>query len=130
MFIVGNAYTREEIHDEVGGQIQGFLPTVDGQVVCACLSKDMNPNAPNEILVGNKPVVIKSAKQFAKQSSPVPVFLKNAPSEWIYHGDYTVKKATLRDEGIAHFDLAGREDIQIVLELDGGQKKGTRRNPK
>jgi len=46
MFIVGKAYTREDIHDEVGGQVQSSLPTVDGQVVCACLSKNMNPNAP------------------------------------------------------------------------------------
>ena len=119
MFIVGEAYTREDIHDEVGGSVQSFLPTVDGQVVCACLSKGMNPNAPNEILVGNKPRVIQTAEQFSKQSTPVPVFMKEASNKWVYQGDYSVKKITHRTEGIEDFDLAGREDIQMVLELEG-----------
>ncbi len=130
MFIVGEAYTRENIHEELGGSVQSFLPTVGGQVVCACLSKNMNPNAPNEILVGNKPRVMQSAEQFSKQPTPVPVFMKEASNKWVYQGDYFVKKVTHRDECINSFDLAGREDIQIVLELEGGQEKGTKRNPK
>ncbi len=117
MFKVGNAYTRKDIHEKVGGSVQSFLPTVEKQVVCACLSKKMNPNAPNEILVGNKPIVLQSAEQFARQSIPVPVFIKEASNEWVYLGDYSVKKATHRNEGIEEFDLAGREYIQNVLEL-------------
>ena len=128
MFIVDNSYTREDIHNEVGGSVQSFLPTVDGRVVCACLSKEMNPNAPNEILVGNKPRVVKSAEQFSKQSFAVPVFIKEASNEWIYQGDYIVKKDTYRNEGIDDFDLAGREDIQIVLELEEQHKSNLLEN--
>ncbi len=39
MFAIGQAYTREDIHEQVGGSVQSFLPTVDNRVVCACLSK-------------------------------------------------------------------------------------------
>lgn len=61
MFVISEAYTRDDIHKELGGSVQSFLPTVNGEVVCACLSRKMNPNAPHEILVGNKPLVMKSA---------------------------------------------------------------------
>lgn len=120
MFIIGEAYTRKQIHNQLGGSVQSFLPTVDGKVVCACLSKDMNPNAPHEILVGNKPIVMISAEQFSKQTSPIPVFIKEASNEWVYAGDYAAKKMTRRDDGISRYNLAGRDDIQMVLELEGG----------
>jgi HNH endonuclease len=122
MFKIGEAYTRKQIHDHLGGSVQSFLPTVDGQVVCACLSKDMNPNAPNVVLVGNKPIVMKSAEQFSRQTTPIPVFIKEESNEWKYAGDYTVKKITRRDDGIDGYDLGGRDDIQLVLELEGGSQ--------
>lgn len=122
MFIIGEAYTRKLIHDHLGGSVQSFLPTVDGEVVCACLSKDMNPNAPHQILVGNRPIVMKSAGQFSRQTSPIPVFIKRASNEWVYDGDYLVKNVTRREDGIDGYNLAGRDDIQLVLELEGGHQ--------
>jgi len=44
MFEIGESYTRKQIHDQLGCSIQIFLPTVDGEVVCACLSRNKNPN--------------------------------------------------------------------------------------
>ncbi len=84
--------------------------------------KKMNPKAPHEILVGNKPRVIQSAKAFSKQLDPVPVFMKEAVNEWVYVGDFSVSRATFRNQGLERFNLGGRENIQIVLELDGGSK--------
>jgi hypothetical protein len=117
MFRIGEAYTRRQIHDQLGGSVQSFLPTVDGEVVCACLSRDMNPDAPDVILVGNKPIVLQSAEQFSKQTTSVPVFIKKISKEWIYVGDYSVNKVIHREEGIDAYNLAGRDNIQMVLEL-------------
>ena len=119
MFKIGEAYTRKQIHEQLGGSVQSFLPTVDGEVVCACLSKEMNPNAPHEILVGNKPIVMKSAEQFSRQTTSIPVFIKEVSNEWVCVGNYTVKKITRREDVIDEYDLGGRDDIQIVLELEG-----------
>ncbi len=120
MFKIGEAYTRKQIHEQLGGSVQSFLPTVDGEVVCACLSRDMNPKAPHVVLVGNKPIVMKSAEQFSRQTTSIPVFIKEASNEWVCVGEYTVKKITRREDGISGYDLCGRDDIQMVLELEGG----------
>ena len=53
MLIVGQSYTRQQIHDKVGGgSLQSYLPTRDGRVLCACLRLDTNPGAPEVILPG------------------------------------------------------------------------------
>jgi len=33
----GKLYTRREIHDLLGGEVQTYLPAKDGLVTCACL---------------------------------------------------------------------------------------------
>lgn len=117
MFKAGEAYTRSQIHAQVGGSIQSYLPTVQGRVVCACLKKKMNPGAPHIILVGNKPRVIQAALQLAEQSAPIPVFLKESPNSWGYVGLFSVLGVSIKNDGFERFDLGGRADIQLVLEL-------------
>lgn len=93
MFIVGNSYTRDEIHQQVGGSIQSYLPSVNGAIVAGCFKKGpaWNPHAPNEVLPGKGIIIEASAKRFAQQSIFVPVFLKQGVNDWIYQGDYRVK---------------------------------------
>ena len=117
MFKLGETYTRAEIHELLGGSIQSFLPTVQGRVVCACLTKKMNPGAPFIILVGSKPRVLQAGLTLAEQSAPIPVFLKEAPNAWMYNGLFSVLRVSNKNDGFERFDLAGRTDIQLVLEL-------------
>jgi len=83
-------YTRREIADTLGGGVQDYLPHHDGQVVCACLTPELNPEAPNVILAGTGPDIIRWAEVFAKQRDFVPVFLKRATNAWQYVGRYRV----------------------------------------
>jgi len=85
---VGRCYSRREIHDRLGGSLRSYLPTVGGKVVCACVTREINPGAPLTILVGNGPVIERSAKAFAALATPVPVFIKRDDHEWEYVSDF------------------------------------------
>ena len=117
MFKIGEAYTRRQIHEVLGGSVQSYLPTVQGRVVCACLTTKMNPGAPHVILVGNKPRVLQAAHQLVKQAELIPIFLKKASNAWVYAGNYALAKVTTKDEGLKRYDLAGRDSIELVLEM-------------
>ena len=54
-FQISRSYTRNQIHKVLGGNLEQYLPTVDGRVVCACLQSKYNPEAPDVILVGDSP---------------------------------------------------------------------------
>ena len=118
MFKFGERYTRDEIHDQVGGSKQSYLPTKNRIVTCACLSKDMNPDAPYVILAGQGKVVLQSAKWLARQHCDVPVFIKESSNNWIYQGLFRVKKSvTDKNEIQTKYNLAGRTTVQMAIEL-------------
>lgn len=94
MFIEGVHYTREQIHEELGGNIQSYLPHVGGKVVCACLTLDSNPEAPHVILVGTGKDTVKYGQVLAQQSDAIPVFVKDSSNAWEYLGDYQVERST------------------------------------
>jgi hypothetical protein len=61
-------YTRDEIHDKLGGgSKQSYLPNRGGVVMCACLRADTNPGAPSIILPGNGPEIMRSAEMLCSQ---------------------------------------------------------------
>jgi hypothetical protein len=74
---VGDFFTRQEIHEMYGGEIQSYLPQKNGQIACGCFTQRFNPDSPVEIQVGNHPKVIKKAKLLAAQKSSIPVFIKD-----------------------------------------------------
>jgi putative zinc finger/helix-turn-helix YgiT family protein len=89
-FTVGRRYSREEISDKLGGSRVAYLPFKDGRVVCGCFRPDpeYNPNAPEEILLDEGPVIQESAKLVSEQQEPIPVFLFKGNCEWEYVGLY------------------------------------------
>jgi hypothetical protein len=118
MFKMGYNYTRDQIHDVVGGGIQDFLPHKNGQVVCGCFRRDTNPNAPDVILPGNGPDIQKWAKVFREQKYPVPVFIKKESNVWEYVGNYEVERWTDDPSEIARYaKSSGRKDVTSVLFL-------------
>jgi hypothetical protein len=94
VFERGRHYARREIHEKLGGSLRAYLPTVDGQVVCACVTKELNPNAPLSILVGNGPIIERSAHALASQKESVPVFIKRKKNEWEYMGDFRLQRVS------------------------------------
>jgi len=93
-FLLGDTYTREEIHQQLGGDQQSYLPHVDGVVVCACLRPDSNPEAPRRLLVGEGHDIQRWGHQLTQQDAPIPVFLRADSHEWRYHGMYEVESST------------------------------------
>ena len=114
----GRSYTRREIHELLGGEIQTYLPARDGVVTCACLTLRRNPDAPNTILVGQSPRVLERARQLCRQCSTIPVFLKRATSSWEYVGDYGVERCSQESSDLAVYGrLSGRDDLAMVVFL-------------
>lgn len=95
-FVLGETYTRDEIHDQLGGSKQAYLPVSNGRVVCGCFNPlpAMNPNAPEEILFGEEydtPIIDETALQVFQQGQAgeaIPVFLKRKVNGWEYVGEY------------------------------------------
>lgn len=85
-FDVGSIYTLEEIRVVLGGETMSYLPQKGGRIVCGRFAMDMNPGAPEVILVGDPPKVQRKAQLLARQGGVLPVFLKSAPGRWRYHG--------------------------------------------
>jgi hypothetical protein len=90
MFAVGNEYTRDQIHAAVGGDKVSYLPTRNGSVLAACLTRRLNPRVPEVILCGRGPRIARSGDILASQVGAIPVFTKNATNRWQYHGEYVV----------------------------------------
>ena len=92
MFKLDERYTRDEIHDQVGGSQLSYLPTKNCIITCICLSKKKNPDAPHVILAGDGKRNLQSAKWLAGQTSELPVFLKESSNNWIYKGLFQGKE--------------------------------------
>src|SRR5947209_4452087 len=99
LFILGESYTRHQIHAVVGGDTQSYLPQKDGKIVCGCFKTDSNPEAPLVILVGgydpeeHTNLILKKAKLLAGQEGAIPVFLKQASNAWVFDGYYRASRA-------------------------------------
>jgi len=88
MFKLGNEYTRDEIHAQLGGSTWSYLPTNRGVVVAACLTIEKNPQAPRIILCGVGPRIAPYGTLLWQKRSAVPVFMKRAVNRWQYVGVY------------------------------------------
>jgi hypothetical protein len=90
MFVIGKEYTRDDIHSEVGGSKQSYLPTLGGTVVAACLTKDLNPRAPDVVLCGRGKMIEPAGAALADQRQSIPVFVKLGVNRWEFHGMFRV----------------------------------------
>jgi len=93
MFTPGNEYTRREIHAHLGGSVVSCLPTFNGAIVAACLSKKFSPSAPEVVLCGRGVRTTPISALFARQKTAVPVFIKSALNRWQYRGRFHVDQS-------------------------------------
>jgi hypothetical protein len=115
MFDVGREYTREEIHAHVGGSLVSYLPTKQGSVVAACLTKRLNPQAPNVIICGNGPQIASAGEALSLQAYAIPVFLKRAVNRWEYQGLFKPARSyTSGPELESHVQRAGRPRAEVT----------------
>ena len=118
MFIQEQAYTRKEIHDQLGGSIQSYLPSVKGHVVCACINRKYNPDAPRVILVGTGKGIERDGAMLASQKQAVPVFIKLGTNAWIFHGHFRVKRSSQQRSEIAKHQGGRDSDVTRIIYLE------------
>jgi hypothetical protein len=115
----GSCYTRQEICGIIGGgSVQNYMPSVDGRILCVCLTQDLDPDAPKVILVGSGPSVQKEAELFCAQNTAVPVFYKKMANQWEYAGDFKPARWTDDPEQVlAYAESSGRINLTKVIFL-------------
>jgi Domain of unknown function (DUF6697) len=119
MFKVGSEYTRDQIHEHLGGSKQSYLPMVAGHVVAACLTPRLNPRAPHVVLCGRGLVIAAAGAALAKQTEPLPVFIKRGTNRWEYQGRFTVIGAYASGPQFSALVAGGRaaSDVSLAIQL-------------
>jgi hypothetical protein len=98
-------YSRTEIKNLVGGELQSYLPQKDGVILAGCFNLEYNPNAPREIQAGKLLKVVKKAKLLSmQQNNAFPVFLKEKKKDKKYHFK-------------GYFRCVGHSTLKAVLEM-------------
>ncbi|HEY3231903.1 MAG TPA: helicase-related protein, partial [Roseiflexaceae bacterium] len=119
-FVVGTCYSREDIHNAIGGELETYLPQRDGRIVAGCFTPKLDPGAPTELLVGDGLKVIEKAQLLAQQGGTIPVFLKRAKGAWQYVGRYRVARPPSSDPALLRHkeQQAQRSDLVMILYLE------------
>jgi hypothetical protein len=117
---LGEVYSREEISHMLGGSSWTYLPRDRGKVVSGCFRTDLNPKAPEEILVGYGKLRVSSAKRLVEQHTPVPVFIQRSSKRWEFIGYYRGKKYSEASGDITPRARAANREGQVagVLYLE------------
>ena len=101
MKIQGTAQTEPEIGkvynwgkvQKYGGE-ETFLGKRGNKIVCATLEAIKNPDAPEVMVVGDRPRNRKRAEEFCNQKGLIPIFIKEATNKWRYWGKYEFERYT------------------------------------
>jgi Domain of unknown function (DUF6697) len=119
-WVLGQTYTRDEIHEALGGSKQTFFPWKSGIVVAACLRPSLNPDAPLVVLPGHGAEKQRTADWLsANPNHVIPVFLKRDVNKWEYAGRFRCKGWSNDPAEIRKWKPANRPDpIYCVLFLE------------
>jgi hypothetical protein len=120
---IGEYYSREEISRVLGGSSWTYLPRDRGKVVSGCFRTDLNPKAPEEILVGYGKLRVSSAMRLVEQNTPIPVFIQRASAQWEFIGYYRGKKYSESPSDIIPRAKAANREGQVagVLYLEAAE---------
>jgi len=118
-FEKGSVYTRGQISQALGGSARAALPTRAGKVVCACLTREKNPRAPAEMVIGSKDRAVRLGRAFAASGKAVPVFVRTRRGGWEYAGNRRVR-TVIEDPGalLALVAEGAPLDISMALQLE------------
>jgi hypothetical protein len=118
MFQLGEHYTRQQIHDAIGGGLVEFLPHKGGHVVCAALTPKQNPDAPDTILVGGGKSILRWGEQLATQHDAIPVFIKDAANRWRFVGEYAAVGRETDEQTLTEYrHRVDHEDVVFAIQM-------------
>lgn len=117
-FVEGRVYTRRQIRDSLGGDLQASLAHVGDKIVCGCFGKKFNPFAPDTVVVRRGKNTVRYALVLLKQVTPIPVFIGLGAGQWQFVGHYSAR--TYSEERTlveANTPLVIQERVVGVLSL-------------
>lgn len=114
MFTPDNDYTRREIHVYLGGSVISCLPTFNGAVVAACLSKKFSPGAPEVMLCGRGARTTPISALFSRQKTAIPMFIKSGSNRWQYRGRFKVDQSFSSGERFESFIVGSSRSVASV----------------
>jgi hypothetical protein len=120
-FTKGQHYSWSRILEETGadGSPPYYLPHRGTEVVAACLTLDLDPEAPLVILAGNGPKISEYADFFCIQANAIPVFVKFGDRNWLYCGVFKLLRPSTDPVEIArHSARARRSDVYKLLFME------------
>jgi hypothetical protein len=103
VFETGKEYSREDIHRVAGGSKQAFLPVKGGKVVAARLRPDLNPHAPDVIVCDGSASASAAGRTLARQTDPIPVFMRTTSDRFRYVGQYVVAQSLTSPADFAQY---------------------------
>ncbi|SEM35824.1 protein of unknown function [Syntrophus gentianae] len=109
--------TRQLAMELAGGD--SYIRTKNGKVKGLALRLDLNPEAPEIIIVGVGPRIVRNAHLLANEKRPVPAYVKRATNQWEYMGLYHATSYRCDEETINRFrHKRSRNDVDGILFLE------------
>jgi hypothetical protein len=93
MFELNKDYSRENIHQTVGGNKESFLPAYRGKIVAACLRPELNPRAPEYIVCNSGAAARAAGITLSRQTDPVPVFIRQGSDRYRFVGHFSAQES-------------------------------------
>lgn len=95
-----------------------FIRTKNRKVMGLAVTMDLNPEAPDIIVVGNGPNRIKSSHWFVQMADYVPLYIKQGTKKWAFIGLYKADCFDQRLETIEKYRHHRRlDDVSGILFL-------------
>lgn len=109
--------TTDELAQELAGG-DSYIRTKNNIVKGLAITTNLNPEAPEIIVVGKGKKIVSNAMLFVKQQQYVPVYVKQTVNSWKYLGEFKADKYT-RDVDIIEKHRKNRlaSDVDGVLFL-------------
>lgn len=100
-----------------------YIRTKDNEVRGLALKKELNPKAPDIVLVGRGPHIQKSAELFAEQGRAVPTYIKNDVNDWEFVGHYRALALSRKASDIeTHGSSRPTNSVAAVLFLERAEE--------
>jgi hypothetical protein len=114
MFMIGQCYSRDEIHGVLGGSKVSCLPSVDGKLVAACLTLRFSPAAPAVVLCGVGPKTTPASRLLTLLREKLPIFIKKTAGRWEFCGDFRVAESLVGGPRFKEFIAASGRSLASV----------------
>lgn len=80
-------FTTDEIAQKLAGG-DSYIRTKNKEVKGLAITTDLNPEAPEVIVVGTGPRIKENARLYLESKIYVPVYIKQSVNKWKYMGEY------------------------------------------